>query len=209
MIYERNPVRCKFERRLEVRTSPLNIIYNPQAIKKVTEFFYKGRVHTSGEFIQGRDLAQTSNQMLICSVEPFCSWLMRRCPMSRFWLPVRAGAEGGRGCQEAVQQVEDANQGGDPADHRPAAGGRVHCESPLEGGGGWRGQTWLLARSFLDQPAASVFQENSKRWTMKLDISAPQVIFPDDFQSGDPMLVVLDLGRILLTNSQGEPRSSS
>lgn len=49
MIYEWNPVRCKFERRLEVRTSPLNIIYNPQAIKKVTEFFYKGRVHTSGQ----------------------------------------------------------------------------------------------------------------------------------------------------------------
>lgn len=48
MTYERNPVRCKFERRLEVNTSPLNIIYNPQAIKKVTEFFYKGRVHTSG-----------------------------------------------------------------------------------------------------------------------------------------------------------------
>lgn len=38
---------------------------------------------------------------------------------------------------------------------------------------------------------------------MKLDICAPQVIFPDDFQSGDPMLVVVDLGRILLTNSQG------
>lgn len=49
MIYERNPVRCKFERRLEVNTSPLNIVYNPQAIKKVTEFFYKGRVHTSGK----------------------------------------------------------------------------------------------------------------------------------------------------------------
>lgn len=39
---------------------------------------------------------------------------------------------------------------------------------------------------------------------MKLDICAPQVIFPDDFQSGDPMLVVVDLGRILLTNSQGK-----
>lgn len=48
MIYERNPIRCKFERRLEVNTSPLNIIYNPQAIKKVADFFYKGRVHTSG-----------------------------------------------------------------------------------------------------------------------------------------------------------------
>ncbi|TRY87039.1 hypothetical protein DNTS_009138 [Danionella cerebrum] len=48
MIYERNPIRSKFERRLEVNTSPLNIIYNPQAIKKVAEFFYKGRVHTSG-----------------------------------------------------------------------------------------------------------------------------------------------------------------
>lgn len=39
---------------------------------------------------------------------------------------------------------------------------------------------------------------------MKLDICAPQVIFPDDFQSGDPMLVVVDLGRILLTNSRGK-----
>lgn len=37
---------------------------------------------------------------------------------------------------------------------------------------------------------------------MKLDICAPQVIFPDDFQSGDPLLVVVDLGRILLTNSE-------
>ncbi|MEQ2209041.1 hypothetical protein XENOCAPTIV_022916 [Xenoophorus captivus] len=46
--------------------------------------------------------------------------------------------------------------------------------------------------------------ENSKRWTMKLDICAPQVIFPDDFQSEDPMLVVVDLGRILLTNSQDD-----
>lgn len=50
MIYERNPIRSKFERRLEVNTSPLNIIYNPQAIKKVAEFFYKGRVHTSGAY---------------------------------------------------------------------------------------------------------------------------------------------------------------
>lgn len=48
MIYERNAVRSKYERRLEVNTSPLNIIYNPQAIKKVADFFYKGRVHTSG-----------------------------------------------------------------------------------------------------------------------------------------------------------------
>lgn len=49
----------------------------------------------------------------------------------------------------------------------------------------------------------SLLKENCKRWTMKLDICAPQVIFPDDFQSGDPLLVVVDLGRILLTNSEG------
>lgn len=40
-----------------------------------------------------------------------------------------------------------------------------------------------------------------------MDICAPQVVFPDDFQSGDPMLVVVDLGRILLTNSQGKTNS--
>lgn len=60
MIYERNPVRCKFERRLEVKTSPLNIIYNPQAMKKVTEFFYKGRVHTSGTSLYLFSLASSS-----------------------------------------------------------------------------------------------------------------------------------------------------
>lgn len=54
-----------------------------------------------------------------------------------------------------------------------------------------------------------MIQENSKRWTMKLDISAPQVIFPDDFQSGDSMLVVIDLGRILLTNSQGKKKNKN
>lgn len=56
---------------------------------------------------------------------------------------------------------------------------------------------------FIDSTNVSL-QENSKRWTMKLDICAPQVIFPDDFQSGDPLLVVVDLGRILLTNCKGK-----
>lgn len=49
MFYERNPARCKYDRRLEVSTSPLNIICNPLAMKKVSEFFYKGKVHTSGQ----------------------------------------------------------------------------------------------------------------------------------------------------------------
>lgn len=57
---------------------------------------------------------------------------------------------------------------------------------------------------FIDTTNVSSLQENSKRWTMKLDICAPQVIFPDDFQSGDPLLVVVDLGRILLTNCKGK-----
>lgn len=48
MLYERNPAHSHFERRLNVSTRPLNIIYNPQAIKKVADFFYKGKVHTSG-----------------------------------------------------------------------------------------------------------------------------------------------------------------
>uniref|UniRef100_A0A286Y024 Vacuolar protein sorting 13 homolog D n=1 Tax=Cavia porcellus TaxID=10141 RepID=A0A286Y024_CAVPO len=48
MLYERNPAHSHCERRLNVSTRPLNIIYNPQAIKKVADFFYKGKVHTSG-----------------------------------------------------------------------------------------------------------------------------------------------------------------
>ncbi|KAI3356825.1 hypothetical protein L3Q82_003332 [Scortum barcoo] len=142
MIYERNPVRCKFERRLEVKTSPLNIIYNPQAIKKVTEFFYKGRVHTSGFGYQS----------------------------------------------ELELRVAEAAR-------------RQYNKLKM--------QTKAEIRQTIDQLLVGEFIENSKRWTMKLDICAPQVIFPDDFQSGDPMLVVIDLGRILLTNSQDDTKAIS
>ncbi|KAM8754085.1 intermembrane lipid transfer protein VPS13D isoform 1-T2 [Acanthopagrus schlegelii] len=142
MIYERNPARCKFERRLEVKTSPLNIIYNPQAIKKVTEFFYKGRVHTSGFGYQS----------------------------------------------ELELRVAEAAR-------------RQYNKLKM--------QTKAEIRQTIDQLLVGEFIENSKRWTMKLDICAPQVIFPDDFQSGDPMLVVVDLGRILLTNSQDDTKASS
>ncbi|XP_061647829.1 intermembrane lipid transfer protein VPS13D isoform X2 [Phyllopteryx taeniolatus] len=139
MLYERNPVRSKFERRLEVNTSPLNIIYNPQAIKKVTEFFYKGRVHSSGFGYQ-----------------------------SELELKV---------AEAARRQYDKLKR-----------------------------QTKAEIRQTIDQLLVGEFIENSKRWTMKLDICAPQVIFPDDFQSGDPMLVIIDLGRVLLTNSQDDSK---
>ncbi|XP_054629816.1 intermembrane lipid transfer protein VPS13D isoform X1 [Dunckerocampus dactyliophorus] len=141
MLYERNPARSKFERRLEVNTSPLNIIYNPQAIKKVTEFFYKGRVHSSGFGYQ-----------------------------SELELKV---------AEAARRQYDKLKR-----------------------------QTKAEIRQTIDQLLVGEFIENSKRWTMKLDICAPQVIFPDDFQSGDPMLVIVDLGRILLTNSQDDSKDS-
>ncbi|KAK3518898.1 hypothetical protein QTP70_014935, partial [Hemibagrus guttatus] len=142
MIYERNPIRSRFERRLEVNTSPLNIIYNPQAIKKVADFFYKGRVHTSGFGYQS----------------------------------------------ELELRVADAVR-------------RQYNKLKI--------QTKAEIRQNIDQLLVGEFIENSKRWTMKLDICAPQVIFPDDFQSEDPMLVVVDLGRILLTNSQDDLKTKS
>ncbi|XP_053338052.1 intermembrane lipid transfer protein VPS13D isoform X1 [Clarias gariepinus] len=142
MIYERNPTRSRFERRLEVNTSPLNIIYNPQAIKKVADFFYKGRVHTSGFGYQS----------------------------------------------ELELRVADAVR-------------RQYNKLKI--------QTKAEIRQTIDQLLIGEFIENSKRWTMKLDICAPQVIFPDDFQSEDPMLVVVDLGRILLTNSQEDLNTNS
>uniref|UniRef100_A0A3Q2P4M1 Vacuolar protein sorting 13 homolog D n=1 Tax=Fundulus heteroclitus TaxID=8078 RepID=A0A3Q2P4M1_FUNHE len=141
MIYERNPVRCKFERRLEVNTSPLNIIYNPQAMKKVTEFFYKGRVHTSFGYQSELEL---------------------------------------RVAEAARRQYDKLKK-----------------------------QTKAEIRQTIDQLLVGEFIENCKRWTMKLDICAPQVVFPDNFQSEDPMLVVVDLGRILLTNSQEEEEELS
>ncbi|KAM3617296.1 uncharacterized protein V6R79_004435 [Siganus canaliculatus] len=142
MIYECNPIRSKFERRLEVNTSPLNIIYNPQAINKVTEFFYKGRVHASGFGYQS----------------------------------------------ELELRVAEAAR-------------RQYNKLKM--------QTKAEIRQTIDQLLVGEFIESSKRWTMKLDICAPQMIFPDDFQSEDPMLVVVDLGRILLTNSQDDTEANS
>ncbi|XP_028848635.1 vacuolar protein sorting-associated protein 13D isoform X2 [Denticeps clupeoides] len=142
MIYERNPIKSKFERRLEVNTSPLNIIYNPQAIKKVADFFYKGRIHTSGFGYQS----------------------------------------------ELELRVTEAAR-------------RQYNKLKM--------QTKAEIRQTIDQLLVGEFIENIKRWTMKLDISAPQVVFPDDFQSEDPMLVVVDLGHMYLTNSQEDPKTKS
>ncbi|XP_067328891.1 intermembrane lipid transfer protein VPS13D isoform X8 [Anolis sagrei] len=142
MLYETNPVRSHFERRLEVSTQPLNIIYNPQAIRKVADFFYKGRVHTSGF-----------------------------------------------GCQSELElRVAEAAR-------------RQYNKLKM--------QTKAEIRQTIDRLLVGDFIEDSKRWTVCLDISAPQVIFPDDFKFADPVLVVIDLGRMLLTNSQEEHKKKS
>ncbi|XP_078281630.1 intermembrane lipid transfer protein VPS13D isoform X1 [Rhinoraja longicauda] len=140
MIYEKNPVWSNYERRLEVSTRPLNIIYNPLVIKKVADFFYKGKVHTSGFGYQS----------------------------------------------ELELRVADAAR-------------RQYNKLKM--------QTKAEIRQTIDQLLVGEFIENDKRWMMKLDISAPQVIFPDDFKSPDSLLVVVDLGRILLTNFRDEPKS--
>ncbi|XP_013925695.1 PREDICTED: vacuolar protein sorting-associated protein 13D, partial [Thamnophis sirtalis] len=142
MLYEKNPARSNFERRLEVSTQPLNIIYNPQAIKKVADFFYKGRVHSSGF-----------------------------------------------GCQSELElRVAEAAR-------------RQYNRLKM--------QTKAEIRQTIDRLLVGDFIEESKRWSICLDISAPQVIFPDDFKFSDPVLVVIDLGRMLLTNSQEEHRKKS
>uniref|UniRef100_A0A8C0UC17 Vacuolar protein sorting 13 homolog D n=1 Tax=Cyanistes caeruleus TaxID=156563 RepID=A0A8C0UC17_CYACU len=142
MLYERNPIHSTFERRLEVSTRPLNIIYNPQAIKKVADFFYKGRVHTSGFGYQS----------------------------------------------ELEARVAEAAR-------------RQYNKLKM--------QTKAEIRQTIDRLLVGDFIENSKSWTVCLDISAPQVIFPDDFKFADPVLVVVDLGRMLLTNSQEDSKSAS
>ncbi|XP_067166990.1 intermembrane lipid transfer protein VPS13D isoform X1 [Apteryx mantelli] len=142
MLYERNPVHSNFERRLEVSTRPLNIIYNPQAIKKVADFFYKGRVHTSGFGYQS----------------------------------------------ELEARVAEAAR-------------RQYNKLKM--------QTKAEIRQTIDRLLVGDFIENSKSWTVRLDISAPQVIFPDDFKFADPVLVVVDLGRILLTNSQDDSKRNA
>ncbi|XP_069804325.1 intermembrane lipid transfer protein VPS13D isoform X2 [Dendropsophus ebraccatus] len=135
MLYEKNPVHSVCERRLEVTTRPLNIIYNPQAISKVADFFYQGKVHSSGFGYQS----------------------------------------------ELELRVAEAAR-------------RQYNKLKM--------QTKAEIRQTIDRLLVGEFIESSRRWTLRLDICAPQIIFPDDFLSKDPLLVVLDLGRILLTNSQ-------
>ncbi|XP_030661823.1 vacuolar protein sorting-associated protein 13D isoform X1 [Nomascus leucogenys] len=142
MLYERNPAHSHFERRLDVSTRPLNIIYNPQAIKKVADFFYKGKVHTSGFGYQS----------------------------------------------ELELRVAEAAR-------------RQYNKLKM--------QTKAEIRQTLDRLLVGDFIEESKRWTVRLDISAPQVIFPDDFKFKNPVLVVVDLGRMLLTNTQDNSRRKS
>ncbi|XP_045426588.1 vacuolar protein sorting-associated protein 13D isoform X12 [Pipistrellus kuhlii] len=142
MLYERNPVHSHFERRLNVSTRPLNIIYNPQAIKKVADFFYKGKVHTSGFGYQS----------------------------------------------ELELRVAEAAR-------------RQYNKLKM--------QTKAEIRQTLDRLLVGDFIEDSKRWTVRLDISAPQVIFPDDFKFKNPVLVVVDLGRMLLTNTQDDSERKS
>ncbi|XP_069467009.1 intermembrane lipid transfer protein VPS13D [Ambystoma mexicanum] len=137
LLYEKNPLHCNFERRVEVSTRPLNIIYNPKAITKVADFFYKGKVHSSGFGYQS----------------------------------------------ELELRVAEAAR-------------RQYNKLKL--------QTKTEIRQTIDRLLVGDFIENSKRWTVSLDISAPQVIFPDDFKYHNPVLVVFDLGRILLTNSQDD-----
>ncbi|XP_053546399.1 intermembrane lipid transfer protein VPS13D isoform X2 [Bombina bombina] len=139
MLYERNPIQRQMEvpveRRLEVSTRPLNIIYNPQAITKVADFFYKGKVHSSGFGYQS----------------------------------------------ELELRVAEAAR-------------RQYNKLKI--------QTKAEIRQTIDRLMVGEFIENSRRCKVHLDISAPQVIFPDDFVCKDPVLVVVDLGRIVLTNSQ-------
>ncbi|XP_040843870.1 vacuolar protein sorting-associated protein 13D isoform X2 [Ochotona curzoniae] len=142
MLYERNPAHSHFERRLNVSTRPLNIIYNPQAIKKVADFFYKGKVHTSGFGYQS----------------------------------------------ELELRVAEAAR-------------RQYNKLKM--------QTKAEIRQTLDRLLVGDFIEESKRWSIRLDISAPQVIFPDDFKLQNPVLVVVDLGRMLLTNTQDESKRKS
>uniref|UniRef100_A0A8C3W7P5 Vacuolar protein sorting 13 homolog D n=1 Tax=Catagonus wagneri TaxID=51154 RepID=A0A8C3W7P5_9CETA len=142
MLYERNPAHSHFERRLHVSTRPLNIIYNPQAIRKVADFFYKGKVHTSGFGYQSE-------------------------------LELRVA--------EAARRQYN----------------RLKMQTKAE------------IRQTLDRLLVGDFIEESKRWTVRLDISAPQVIFPDDFKFKNPVLVVVDLGRMLLTNTQDDTKRKS
>ncbi|XP_064137368.1 intermembrane lipid transfer protein VPS13D isoform X4 [Loxodonta africana] len=142
MLYERNPAHSHFERRLNVSTRPLNIIYNPQAIKKVADFFYKGKVHTSGFGYQS----------------------------------------------ELELRVAEAAR-------------RQYNKLKM--------QTKAEIRQTLDRLLVGDFIEESKRWSVRLDISAPQVIFPDDFKFKNPVLVVVDLGRMLLTNTQDDSKRKS
>ena len=41
-----------------------------------------------------------------------------------------------------------------------------------------------------------------KRWDIKLDISAPQIIIPEHFRDRNAILVVLDFGKLIFSSAR-------
>ncbi|XP_077998114.1 intermembrane lipid transfer protein VPS13D-like [Glandiceps talaboti] len=131
MTYEKRPPHSHADYRLEVTTRPLDIIYNPKPIRRVSEFFSSKQKGMSSR----------------------------------------------------------------PSELHLTKAARIRYEE-------LKNQTRAeLLQAWDHMLEGETIQHHSKRWDVHLDISAPQIIVPDNFQAKDATLVVLDFGHLEFVNT--------
>jgi hypothetical protein len=62
---------------------------------------------------------------------------------------------------------------------------------------------------YLRVPFYVCLQVKTKKWVVDLDISAPQILIPENFVDNAARMVILDLGHLHLYNKKLKPRQDS
>ncbi|KAK3583966.1 hypothetical protein CHS0354_033760 [Potamilus streckersoni] len=129
LMYEKNPVETNAKYRFHLKTEPLDLVYNREAVERIQEFFSTKRITA----LRSSDLHLKS---------------------------------------AARRQYEMLKR-----------------------------QTREELKHTLDQMLDGRNEAGLKRWEIQLDVSAPQIILPENFNDPSTSLVILDLGNVKLHNT--------
>ncbi|XP_064629557.1 intermembrane lipid transfer protein VPS13D-like isoform X2 [Lineus longissimus] len=125
LVYEQTPPNSGTDHRLTIKTKPLDIVYNPTAIKRISDFFNS---HKKG-------LASRTSELKLTTA--------------------------------AKTRYEEL-----------------------------KNQTKAGIKHTLDQLLEGEDAIQGKRWAMDFDISAPQIIIPENFNDPNTIMVVFDFGHL-------------
>nr|XP_002733622.2 PREDICTED: vacuolar protein sorting-associated protein 13D-like [Saccoglossus kowalevskii] len=133
LVYEKRPTSTNADYRLEITSRPLDMIYNPKPIRRVSDFF-----------------------------SPKQSGMSSR-----------------------------------PSELHLTKAARIRYEE-------LKNQTRAELLQAWDQVLEGGTVNHAKRWAIHMDVSAPHIIIPDNFQSPDAMQVILDLGHLEFANTNAK-----